>query len=151
MAIPSLTGVVFLVICFVYSSAFITDVLLRKQDEILGIISNPVFIGPCYVIGLLLYRLRCQSPLIYGCTELFTSSVTIMFSMASSRNSLLATSLGLLGGIYIMVRGLSNVDEGLPERRRERWRWNQWFQKRQRPGIASPSAVSKQSSQSASG
>jgi hypothetical protein len=30
--------------------------------------------------------------------------------------------LALMGGVYIVVRGLDNIDQGLPERWRPAWR-----------------------------
>jgi hypothetical protein len=46
-------------------------------------------------------------------TEVFVSLLAITYTVNAPGNSLLAKLTGLLGGVYILVRGLDNMDKQL--------------------------------------
>lgn len=85
------------------------------------------------ITGLILYGLRCGARLWYGVLEivsaLFISGFTVTHSFhtrhmtfakfVQSPNSL-PTLLGLVSSIYIVVRGLDNVAEGLKRNKEAR-------------------------------
>ncbi len=97
------------------------------------VISSPYFAAPAIAIGLLLYRLRGKYPLFYGSTEVLVAILVIFVSIGTDTANPLNKIVGILGGIYIFIRGLDNVDKGLPHS--WRGRWNKWFPKRHTPTI----------------
>jgi len=123
-----LPGILFIAAAVLLTPFYLAALLYKNQDLMLIAMSHQITIAPCVAIGIGLYRLRGNNPTVYGIGEVLVSLVTILFSIASAANGLLATSLGLLGGIYVMVRGLDNIDKGLPPS----WRtsWDKWFPKR---------------------
>jgi len=85
------------------------------------------------VVAVCFYRIRCWSRLLYGAMEVIAGIGVIILgefppnaiTTAASTWSLgsrAAHMLALMGGVYIVVRGLDNVGQGLPERWRPAWR-----------------------------
>jgi hypothetical protein len=81
------------------------------------------------VVGLLLYALRCHKRLYYGMLEVISESFRIYFNIAPASqsgstvcNGTVLWGLGcsfqrwliILAGIYIFVRGMDNIGQGLP-------------------------------------
>jgi hypothetical protein len=85
------------------------------------ILSNPFSAIPAVVSGLLLYRLRGKHPFFYGGTEVCVSLLAILVSIGSDSSDPLNKLVGILGGVYILVRGFDNLDKGLPSSWRGRW------------------------------
>jgi hypothetical protein len=107
----------------------------------------PLIVGPdpahvIYIVltvlaGAMFYGLRCRSRFWYGVLEVVTSIVVIFVSWVPQKSYLLAhqgtgflnseigTIIGIVGGIYILVRGLDNIGSDLPVR----WQvlWDQIF------------------------
>ena len=83
--------------------------------------------APAIMITIFLYWLRGYKPFIYGTVEVVVGSVTMWAGFHTENAGLLLRCLGLAGGIYIVVRGLDNMDKALPES----WRafWERWFPK----------------------
>ncbi|MGI4787355.1 MAG: hypothetical protein ACRYFS_00750 [Janthinobacterium lividum] len=87
-----------------------------------------------FICGTILYSLRSKARLWYGLLEVvsalfigwFTLTRSIHFrhikfsQFAESPNSL-ATMLGLVSSVYIVVRGLDNVAEGIKRNKEARW------------------------------
>jgi hypothetical protein len=90
-------------------------------------------IAPAILLALLLYRLRGNRPFTYGLAEIFVGVATVWYSIHSEMPEpyYLAKAIALLGGIYIIVRGLDNMDRGLPQRMRPRW--DRYFPKAPHP------------------
>jgi hypothetical protein len=100
---------------------------MANAGTVIGII-----IG-CFV----LYRLRCRKPFWYGVIEVVVAVVTIILTIwpvsvsaatliIGSRNIFgiaveLPTFLGILGGVYIFVRGMDNMSKELPGWMRKWW------------------------------
>jgi hypothetical protein len=85
------------------------------------------------LLGVCFYVLRCRWQLIYGAFEIFAAFVVIFVTFNPQTNYLLLaeatwqswflrTGVGALAGIYVMVRGLDNIEKGLPPRWHGRWR-----------------------------
>ena len=85
------------------------------------------------VVAVGFYRIRCWSRLLYGAMEVVAGIGVIILgefppkaiTAAASTwtlGSRAAHMLALMGGVYIVVRGLDNIDQGLPERWRPAWR-----------------------------
>ena len=84
------------------------------------------------VVAVAFYRIRCWSRLLFGAIEIVAGIGVIIIgefppnAVATAANvwtlgSRAAHMLALLGGVYIVVRGLDNIDQGLPERWRPAW------------------------------
>ena len=91
-------------------------------------------IGICLTIigGLFFYWLRCRFRFWYGLCEIVVAVVVIYLSfvppytaMALADMSLsrlqMSKAIGILGGVYILVRGMDNVDQDLPSKWRSLW------------------------------
>jgi O-antigen/teichoic acid export membrane protein len=93
------------------------------------------------VAGLFFYWLRRRCRFWYGAYEIVVAlaviyltfvpayTVMVLADMSPSR-LLLSKGVGILGGIYLIVRGMDNMDEDLPPT----WRrvWDHAFPKRTR-------------------
>jgi hypothetical protein len=82
--------------------------------------------------GLVFYWLRCQRRFLYGLCEIFVAfgimymtfvpqTNYFLMSGPSSSQYLLTKGAGILGGIYIFVRGMDNMDKDLPPKWRRIW------------------------------
>ena len=94
--------------------------------------------GLALAIGL--FWARCRMPLAYGIAELCVGFVSVYLSVNAGKGpqALLASggdpiyglatrAIGILGGIYILVRGMDNVDKGLPSSWWSRRVWDRFF------------------------
>jgi|EndMetStandDraft_5_1072996.scaffolds.fasta_scaffold185694_2 hypothetical protein len=82
--------------------------------------------------ALFFYWIRCQTRLWYGVIEIAVAVLIIFLTFypqtnylliaQSSQWSWLSRAAGALAGIYVIVRGLDNIENGLGERARDRWR-----------------------------
>jgi hypothetical protein len=93
------------------------------------VISSRYFSVAAVFVGLILYRLRGRYPLVYGLTEVAVAILAIFVSIGTDTPYPLNKIVGILGGIYIFVRGMDNIDRGLPNSWRD-W-WDRWFPKKQ--------------------
>lgn len=93
--------------------------------------------------GLFFYWLRCQFRFWYGLVELavalgviymtfYPQTDNLLLNAPPISHSLFTKGAGILGGIYILVRGMDNMDQDLPPK----WRliWDKAFPKRGRSG-----------------
>ena len=100
-------------------------ILLADYLSLGGIISasmkSPFFVLAAVTIGFLLYALRRRRPFLYGSLEITVAFVSMIISIRASNIDDLTRALGIMGGVYIMVRGLDNLDRGLPMRWRGIW------------------------------
>jgi hypothetical protein len=84
------------------------------------------------VAGVIFYWLRCRLRFWYGLCEIVVAfiiiyltfvpayTVVVLADMSPSR-LLLSKGVGILGGIYLLVRGMDNMDEDLPPMLRRVW------------------------------
>ena len=93
--------------------------IMDKEDRIRSFIEDrPEIVLPTmFVVGLLFFRMRCTKPALYGSAEMVVGMVTLWFSATGPSESLLLKGIGMMGAVYVMVRGLDNLDRGLPEGR----------------------------------
>lgn len=109
-------------IAFTYAQPYISRLdpmqMIRNEWAIVS--------GIC--AGVLFYLLRGKRPLIYGIAEATVGLITLRTSVYSENADALTKGIGFLAGVYIIVRGMDNMDRGLPEK----WRplWDRWFPKR---------------------
>lgn len=67
-----------------------------------------VVLGMC-AFGALLYYARRYLRLYYGIFECCVGAATLWASVSNAKVDRFALSLGLMGGIYVIVRGLDNI------------------------------------------
>jgi hypothetical protein len=110
----------------------------QDQTTVILAIALPV---AAVAASLFLYRLRGIHPFWYGCIEIVVGLVVLIFTFVPTTHYLAvdrqtffewgATKLiGVMAGIYIIVRGLDNLDRDLPPS----WRpiWDRIFPKQKR-------------------
>src|ERR1700680_1350556 len=90
-----------------------------------------IFVTVC--LGLFFYWLRCRWQLVYGLVELVVALAVIILTFYPQTHYLLqgagppwlgwflSKSVGISAGIYVMVRGLDNIHNGLPPKWRCKW------------------------------
>jgi hypothetical protein len=81
--------------------------------------------------GFALYLLRCRKQLLYGIVELVFSVIILTLTFipqlsyltadSSFLGSYLVRGIGLLTGLYTLVRGMDNIDKSLTAKWRKRW------------------------------
>jgi len=87
-------------------------------------------------LGFFFYGLRCRQRLYYGLTELAVALIIIFLTFHppaiyiisddySFWGGLLSKGVGFLAGVYALVRGLDNIEQGLPPHFRAPW--GRWF------------------------
>lgn len=98
--------------------AVIYTAIFQKFDRI---ISHPLFMVPALCFGFAVYRMRGSRPFMFGIAELWVAIIAIFLSITTPNQGILTKLLGITGGLFIMVRGMDNMDKGLPPRFRRRW------------------------------
>jgi hypothetical protein len=81
------------------------------------------------VLGVVLYWVRAHFRLTYGISEFLVGLITatrVILPKFQFDNLEVVAILQILGGLYIMVRGLDNVEKGLRGSRLQPV-WQQWF------------------------
>jgi hypothetical protein len=63
------------------------------------------------ISGVSFFVLRCRQPIIYGILELTVAVLSIFYSTTPAVVSGTGRLFALLGGVYIFVRGLDNIDK----------------------------------------
>jgi hypothetical protein len=104
-----------------------------------GVASNKVtpmaWVGIILTIalGVYFYVVRCRWQLVYGAIEILAALVIIFVTFYPQTNYLLLAEsswqgwllrkgVGALAGMYVMVRGLDNIEKGLPLRWHGGWK-----------------------------
>lgn len=74
------------------------------------------------VIAVLLYRFRGIRPVLYGILEILAGLLSMFVAITNINGDSLATFVTFVGGMYVIIRGLDNIDRGLQSRYfREYW------------------------------
>jgi hypothetical protein len=92
-----------------------------------------VGIAVTIILGVCFYVMRCRWQLAYGVLELLVSLVIIFLTFYPQTSYLLreeifwqgwllSMSVGALAGIYVMVRGLDNIEKGLSPQSQNKWK-----------------------------
>jgi hypothetical protein len=85
--------------------------------------TEPLTIVIGVAAGISFFTLRCRYPIAYGLTEIFVAILSIFYSTTPAVVSGTGRFFALLGGIYIFVRGLDNIDK----RMKANHLWNSFF------------------------
>ena len=75
---------------------------------------TPIFLVPFLLIACLLYGLRGTSPFFYGLIEIGIGCLAILFALEPNTTGSNAKLISIIGGIYIVVRGMTNMEPALP-------------------------------------
>lgn len=113
----------------------IVTFIVTHQDLMLTVFTSHWCMVPALLAGPVLYWFRCRSPLAYGVIEIVASWVMIMVAIQATGGGgpslpqaiagefpFLTKGIGVLGGIYVTVRGFDNIDKEVPARFRRAWR-----------------------------
>jgi hypothetical protein len=103
----------FLYCTTVFGYVMVPWLFTRYQSEALAALSNPyttIIVG-CIAVGT--YWLRCVAILDYGIIEIMVGISVISFSVSTKSDVAISKIIAIIGGIYVLVRGLDNVDKGL--------------------------------------
>lgn len=92
------------------------------------IISHPIGMLPLLAISIILYGFRTKYPLYYGLSETVVGATAIWFAIAQIQQEAnqVQRLLATLGGVYIIVRGLDNIDKQVPDRLKPFWYYVRW-------------------------
>jgi hypothetical protein len=108
----------------------ITVLALAEQywDYIVPLMSKNSLIVLCILAGVILFSIRTNYPFAYGVGELVIGIASIYHILStpeggstSTEGSSLAKIVAIFAGIYIIVRGLDNMDKSVPTTLAERW------------------------------
>ena len=64
----------------------------------------------CFVLGLIVYSIRCRARLAYGMVEV---TVGVLASYNSAQSFRTTDLIAFAAGLYVIVRGLDNVEKGI--------------------------------------
>lgn len=81
-------------------------------------------------VGCLAYKFRCKAQALYGMLEVIAAvafSATFLYSINVQNFRLFSATVGLLAAVYVVVRGLDNIDKGLASGLPEYHSWWKWF------------------------
>lgn len=82
---------------------------------------NPIALVIGAAVSLGLYRLRHARRSIYGFIEIVVDLTTVWFAASNLQAGIVTVGLGILWGIYIVVRGLDNFEQSISDEMRDRW------------------------------
>jgi MFS superfamily sulfate permease-like transporter len=117
-----------LVLAVITLAAIFAVLVERFGVEVLSADPNALF-ALAVVSIFLLFLLRCRNAIAYGLLEIAVGLVSVFISANAGQNISQATAiyelatraLGLLGGVYIVIRGLDNLDKNIPDQWRRLW------------------------------
>lgn len=124
------TGGLVLLVLPAVAAAFVA----AHQALLLAMFTSHWCLMPAVIAGPALYWARCRAPLVCGVLEIVGSWIMIAVAIqASSAGAaslpaavsgefpLLTKAIAVLGGIYVSVRGLENIERGATGRFRAAW------------------------------
>jgi hypothetical protein len=95
---------------------------------------KPIIMFTAIAAGVVFYGIRCRKPFWYGCAEALVGIAVIYIVLypvetnylliaeaSTGSDVLLSKAVGILAGVYILVRGLDNMSRELPTR------WVPWW------------------------
>lgn len=92
----------------------------QLQGPATQLLLSPLAFWPAILGAVLLYRIRGRHPLIYGLTEVCLAIVSL-FIATRAATTVLGQLTTLVAGVYFLIRGLDNIDKGLPPWARTWW------------------------------
>jgi hypothetical protein len=86
------------------------------------LLSDIWLIPAAILLSFLAYHFRGRKPVIYGSAEIFIGVLAIIYPIIVLTSDLLPKILAISSGVYIIVRGLDNIEKGLADGARQNWR-----------------------------
>jgi len=111
---PMLVLLLLWLFCVVMSLVILPRLIYENSAKIAAAMTPRVVIFPAIGLSAFLYWLRGRLPLIYGTLEIFVGMLSLSIATQGQVTDLLTKLIGVFGGIYIIIRGLDNVDKGIP-------------------------------------
>ena len=93
----------------------------QPKPPLVNIPMNPIALVIGAAVSLGLYRLRHARRSIYGFIEIVVDLTTVWFAASNLQAGIVTVGLGILWGIYIVVRGLDNFEQSISDEMRDRW------------------------------
>jgi hypothetical protein len=104
----------FVVVINAVFSSLITHIKVFREEEIKAI-WVVVFYGLMFILlALALYKIKLENIIIYASAEI-AIGICSVFVILRGNASPTTIFIGIAGGIYIIIRGLSNLNSELPE------------------------------------
>jgi hypothetical protein len=94
----------------VAATAMIADGIVRFKADIPFTIAASV---ACLLLAFLAFKLRRTNRKVYGHAEVLFGAFAIVYSIYDIQGDITKLSVQFFGGIYIIVRGLTNIEDGL--------------------------------------
>jgi hypothetical protein len=85
------------------------------------VLGSYYFIIPLIAVVFYMYKLRSHDPLIYGVIELCVAANAVIFAVGQQTGDIAFKGFSISAALYIAVRGLDNIDKGLPPLFRKSW------------------------------
>jgi hypothetical protein len=78
-------------------------------------LSEPVFVMIGVILAMAMYLIRKHKPFVYGMSEVTIGIAAVFLATRSPISAdVLTKLLGILGGVYIMIRGFDNASKQVP-------------------------------------
>lgn len=73
---------------------------------------RPLLVWNGVILAIVLYKLRKKHHLAYGVLEIMVATTTLIaISYVMSFETFTTTTIGFLGGVYVLIRGMTNFEE----------------------------------------
>jgi len=105
----------------------VSATIIYTSPVLKSLISNEWAMIPALCAAIILYRLRGSRPFMYGIAEVIVGMTATWSGIHAGTTSVITQALAFFGGMYVVVRGMDNMDKDLPPKMR-RW-WNILFPK----------------------
>ncbi len=93
----------------------------HPEQEYIDALNDTFFVPVFIVFAVFLYRLRGHHTMVYALMEISIGIGAVYYAVLSPSSYYAPKLLSLSGGIYIIIRGLDNMDKGLPAEYRQVW------------------------------
>ena len=116
----------FLLLCGMTIARALAGIIQNNPKATYQAITEPYFTVLWFIVAMALFWIRGSRPVWYGVLEVFIGTTAIFYAIYSQPDgfpeNLTSKLLALASGIYIIVRGLDNIDKGVPERYKFTWK-----------------------------
>ncbi|MCB8878622.1 hypothetical protein ACELLULO517_00140 [Acidisoma cellulosilytica] len=107
-----LTAALFIAACLFITIAF-GAILTAHRPALAELTNQRWFILPMVAIAVLAFVAKQNLGLLYGAVEIIVALLMFWFSVRAHNDSLLVKGLTLSSGVYVFVRGMETIRNGL--------------------------------------
>jgi hypothetical protein len=115
-------AILFIFFVYVFVLTRVVNWALRNQATVDEWLSKKWLLFPDLIVTVGLFYLRGRQPAIYGFLEIGIGIMAVYVAIGSTSAGTLAKVIALFTGIYIIVRGMDNVEKDLPNGIRDGWK-----------------------------